>query len=317
LNIMRDLSQPEPQTPAARGQAGMFRNMLLWCRGFILYHFLPSDKSIFGMFKDPVYLVFLAITCFPFYSFRVAFFAMLLGLLAAAPDNVDEYQLVSFILSSKGMQLFTGILLNAYGSAQYYCAIHFCNQSLECIETHTPGQGEPALFAIFDYFCSVLLVWVAFGLLPYSSKHGLLAQMRQNSSNVYLQTLESKENDLEQMGEGAKKRGGRLFRILWWDAVWFSFCSCGLLVLELLTGYPLGTPGFLANLFWCRVAYSALSAPFFIFCLPGVRQLLTHAEPTGFSRSGYCEPLLIGRRRRVQAAMAQASASATQPLLDT
>lgn len=316
LNLMRDLSQAEPQPPPAQGLADIFRNVFMRCRSFVLYHFLPCDKSIFGMFKDPVYLIFLAITCFPFYSFRVFFFAMLLGLLVIAPDGVDEYQLVSFILSSKGMQFFTGVVLNAYGSAQYYCAIHFCNLSQECIDRHTPGQGEPAFFAIVDYFCSVLLVWVAFGLLPYSSKHGLLAQMRQQSSNVYVQALESKEKDLEQRGEGAKKRGGRLFRILWWDAMWFSVCSCVLLVLEICTGYPPGSPGFLANLFWCRVAYSTVSAPFFVFCLPGVRQLLTHAEPTGFSRSGYAEPLLIGRRRRVRESTAPASASATQPLLE-
>lgn len=45
---------------------------------------------------------------------------------------------------------------------------------------------------------------------------------------------------------------------------------------------------FCANIFWARVFYSFLTVPFAVFCLPVVKKVLTHAEPTGFNRLGLC-----------------------------
>merc|ERR1712113_401827 len=139
------------------------------------------------------------------------------------------------------------------------------------------------IFAIIDFFGSVVLVWVAFALLPCSSKHGLqtqLAAVRENIKAKHsLPVLASQE-------EEGPKQGGRLLRILWWDLASFMLCLSGLVGLQYIEGYG----EFLTNLFWCRVAYSMLSFPFFFFYLPGLRQLLTHAEPTGFASNGRCVP---------------------------
>merc|ERR1719506_1005194 len=143
----------------------------------------------------------MALTLWPFYSVRVFYYAFILVLLALSPDGVDEYQLVSFILSSKGMQFLTsGVLLDTYGAAQQYYAINFCDMVVECIRKHTPGQGEPTPFAILDFFGSVALVWGAFWLLPRSSKHGLQSQLaaareaRENQQPI--QTKSTKKESL-------------------------------------------------------------------------------------------------------------------------
>ncbi|CAK0831720.1 unnamed protein product, partial [Prorocentrum cordatum] len=133
LSIYKD---PPPQDDGPRV------GPLLRLRAFVLHHFLPHDRSIFGMLKDPVYLIFLAITFVPFWSARVGFYTLILLLLWAAPDGVDEYQLTSFVLSAKGMQFLTsGVVNNAYGAADYYIALHVCDGDQDCILRHTPGQN--------------------------------------------------------------------------------------------------------------------------------------------------------------------------------
>merc|ERR1719486_858488 len=37
-----------------------------------------------------------------------------------------------------------------------------------------------------------------------------------------------------------------------------------------------------------QVLYGLLSAPFFLFTLPGLQRVLTHAMPTGYDRRGRC-----------------------------
>jgi len=309
VSLFKDMRRREPETLVSNSWV---HSIWLRFRAFTLYHFLPCDKSIFGMLKDPVYLSFLTITLVPFFSLRILFYSLLLLLLAAAPDGVDEYQLISFILSSKGMQFLTGgVLLNAVGAAEYFYAIHFCHLQPACVGRHTPGQGEPPIFAVVDFFGSVLLVWVAFLLLPRSTKHGLLAQRAAQRKSGVGPALAPP--DTEGIGSsssaalGPRRQGGRMLRVLWWDFTCFCLCCVGLFALQVLTDASIGSEDFLANLFWCRVTYSMLSVPFFLFTLPGLRQLLTHAEPTGFSCEGRCVPLIIGLREDLPAA--------AQPLL--
>jgi len=298
MGIFKDLA-PEQQV-AMPFEGPLWKKMFLRTRAFVLHHFLPFDKSIYGMLKDPFYLLFFGITCIPFYSARVFFYSLILLLLATSPDGVDEYQLIGFILSSKGMQFLTsGVLQNALGAGQYYYAIHFCDLQEECIARHTPGQGEPLVFALIDFFGSVSLVWMAFYLLPRSSKHGLQTER----ATLRQQTMpEFQRSALLASGTNRGTGGGRLRGSLHWDLACFVLCSAGLVALQSCTAWA----EFLANLFWCRVVYSMLSFPFFIFFLPGFRQLLTHAEPTGFARDGRCVPYKL-----------RALPEAAQPLLGT
>jgi len=275
LSIYKD---PPPQDDGPRV------GPLLRLRAFVLHHFLPHDRSIFGMLKDPVYLIFLAITFVPFWSARVGFYSLILLLLWAAPDGVDEYQLTSFVLSAKGMQFLTsGVVNNAYGAADYYIALHVCDGDQDCILRHTPGQNTSVVFPVIDFFGSVCLVWAAFWLLPRSTGHGLrsrrAAARQQRRPELISQVTSARAVDAE-----TQARGGRLRVVLRWDLMSFGVCCLGLLALHFVGA------SFLTNLFWCRVVYSLLSFPFFFFYLPGFRQLLTHAEPTGFAADGRCVP---------------------------
>ena len=47
------------------------------------------------------------------------------------------------------------------------------------------------------------------------------------------------------------------------------------------------------TLFWCRVVYSLTTMPFFVFTLPGLNKILTHAAPTGFNALGQCVPFQV------------------------
>merc|ERR1712048_712747 len=94
------------------------------------------------------------------------------------------------------------------------------------------------------------------------------------------------------------QQGGRLLRILWWDLACFALSLSDLIGLQVVEGYD----EFLSNLFWCRVVYSMLSFPFFFFYLPGLRQLLTHAEATGFAPNGKCVPFKMRENEAAQAA---------------
>ena len=56
-----------------------------------------------------------------------------------------------------------------------------------------------------------------------------------------------------------------------------------------------------ACLFWVRVLYSLTTVPFFLFTLPVLSTVLTHAKPTGFNRFGSCVPFKVQPREEKSA----------------
>merc|ERR1712113_327378 len=109
------------------------------------------------------------------------------------------------------------------------------------------------IFAIIDFFGSVVLVWAAFALLPCSSKHGLQTQLAAVRESIKAKHSLPILNDSEDVNP--QRQGGRLLRILWWDLACFMLSLSGLIGLQYVEGYD----EFLTNLFWCRVVYSMLS----------------------------------------------------------
>merc|ERR550525_545102 len=47
------------------------------------------------------------------------------------------------------------------------------------------------------------------------------------------------------------------------------------------------------SLYFARIVYGLLCAPFTIFLVPGVSNLLLHVNPTGYNRQGYCVPYML------------------------
>eukprot|EP00927_Polykrikos_kofoidii_P082049 TRINITY_DN8047_c0_g1_i1.p1 TRINITY_DN8047_c0_g1~~TRINITY_DN8047_c0_g1_i1.p1 ORF type:complete len:459 (+),score=51.52 TRINITY_DN8047_c0_g1_i1:49-1425(+) len=297
--LKREKSKSTPG-PACCGPCGCIR-------AWILHHYFPYDRSIFGKMKDLVWWVFTIWSLIPFYGARVAMFAiiLLLHLLACPPD---EYQIVTFILQFKGWQFLTGGIISiCVGAMQYfYCFSSAANigasseQLLTCMSRHGPGAIDSIWSELFDYFGCVALCWIAFLALPCSDKYDK-------------PTYVGRDHPPEQPDEiyccfftGVRTRGGRLRHLLLYDMIAFFVSLVFLFVLSWLTRVFSGKAvadiddvrgaveavgsirQFQENLFWSKAFYALLSFPFVPFAIPGLATILTHSRPTGYNNLGAC-----------------------------
>lgn len=141
-------------------------------RWFILYHWFPYDKSIFGKIRDPVWWIIKLVTMIPMYCVRPFFYFFIFILMTLGTPKgqrgPDEFQMITFILSFKGVQFITGGILGSIrGWFQYY----LCIQMGTC-STDWPGRVDGIYFVIVEFFLNVFLSWWAFGWLPMSGKYG-------------------------------------------------------------------------------------------------------------------------------------------------
>ena len=84
-----------------------------WVRAFILYHFVPFDKNIWGMLRDPGWVFLTLVTMIPYFAARTLFFTVLLLCIATSKGGPDEFQLVAFVMKFKGQQFITGGMIAA------------------------------------------------------------------------------------------------------------------------------------------------------------------------------------------------------------
>jgi len=275
-------------------------------RGFLLYHWLPYDRSFFGQLKDPVYLVFLAISFVPVLR---CFLYLLFLVLAVLPGPPDEYQLVQFIMAFKATQfLSAGVFLALLGTWKYYWCVGMDGRHT-CLKY---GPGESAslgpkygYLGVIDIAGSCVLVWIAFLLLPYSVQNaGLRKTEQQEEYHAAHHHAEGHPRRgcscigrwLHFKYEG---RGGRLGGLLRYDLYCFLLGVCALVGLvwarfdedpaAFLSGEaqrPLETWKFRETLFVARVLYGWASLPFAVFQLPVLSQILTHTVPTGYNMRG-------------------------------
>mmetsp|Transcript_6509 Transcript_6509/g.11306 ORF Transcript_6509/g.11306 Transcript_6509/m.11306 type:complete len:559 (+) Transcript_6509:56-1732(+) len=252
---------------------------LLRFRAFILFHWLPYDKSIFGKLKDPWYLVLMLISAVPTPLVRPVFFSMVLSMLLY-PWPPDEYQLIAYILSFKGTQFFTtGVVSLLSIAIDYFMCYLFAGDAVrECINREGPGASTAFFRLGLDLLATVLLVWIAFFTLPYSK--------RRYAFHVV------KPSDHQEL-EGKFNRGGRLFRLLRYDIASFGVCTVLMLLLYAADIIVLASPEDLEShrkelIYWCRVLYGLSALPFSFFILPVVGRFLTHVDNTGYDEDGSC-----------------------------
>mmetsp|Transcript_40893 Transcript_40893/g.88209 ORF Transcript_40893/g.88209 Transcript_40893/m.88209 type:complete len:924 (-) Transcript_40893:7-2778(-) len=271
--------------------------MFLSLRAFVLSHYLPFNKSIFGKLEDPFYLVMYIITLLPIQGLRVAFFSVVL-LMLFVPGPPDEFQLINFILLFKGMQFLTGGLLNlSLGSYKYFaCYSWYKDDVLTCITEYGPGTGS-FWHMLLDYLGSIFLVWVAYFALPMARN----LVTGQTTSRRYMKARDSNspvhEDDAEdvQTIAGLTMRGGKLSRLIQYDMCCFTFSVLMLVLVTLSTVSSnmswwdfTESPQFKANVFWCIVMYAMLSFPWLLFLVPIFHSVLTHSDPSGFNQNGAC-----------------------------
>lgn len=276
--------------PGPSGE-GLLQKAWFRTRAFTLYHYLPFNKSIYGKFKDPVYVAMYLLTLIPVHGVRVVFFTIILAMLLQIPQPPDEHQLINYILIFKGMQFLTqGFLYMCKGAGFYYVCYSFHKSLLlECIDESGPGAAA-TWGQLLDYLGSVALVWVTFYALPRAKR--FQQNKRKNSLKEPL-LAEEVQSSQSQHGHG------RLRRLLYYDVICFVISVVLLCLLTALTNsdqlfYGLPTKALLisaqfhANIYWSCVLYSMASLPFMLYAIPGLQKVLTHSVPTGHNRHGAC-----------------------------
>ncbi|CAK0911082.1 unnamed protein product [Prorocentrum cordatum] len=271
-------------------------------RAFILYHFLPHDKSIFGKLKDPVYLCMLLLTLLPFALVRVAFYSVVLAMIVF-PRPPDEFQLVNFILLFKGSQfLNAGLITMGKGSMKYFiCFSLHPGHMTTCIVERGPGASDSLVNALIDYVGSCVLVWIAFRQLPHSEKHARSKYLAREQDGPHSDKhAKAKTPQESNAGEGfGSGKGGQLGRLLWYDVRCFALSLAVLAVVAVVTWrleyeqqdflhWVLRSAHFREDLFWCKVLYGILSLPFLPFSVSFLLKVLTHCEYTGYNEHGGC-----------------------------
>ncbi|CAE7761811.1 unnamed protein product [Symbiodinium pilosum] len=272
----------------------------IWVRNFVLKHYLPFDKSLFGKLKDPLYIALTFAMLIPNAGFRVSVLSLIL-IFILFPWPPDEFQLINFILLCKGTQFITGGLLSmSQGSIIYLKCFTWHDADLgKCISERGPGQVSSLALAMADYLGSIVLVWIAFLALPYAREQRAAALAKGRSQAPSRVGIDPDRDpsagatDTEKGGQG-----GRLASLLKYDVTCFAISLLVLVVLT-LSSYELPDRHvtlwrhLLENIFWCKVLYSLLSMPFSLFTIQPLQQVLTHAAPTGFNAQGACVPFSL------------------------
>merc|ERR1712190_392587 len=97
-------------------------------------------------------------------------------------------------------------------------------------------------------------------------------------------------------------KGGYIVYFLWYDLVAFIICLG-------IVGFTVSTrPKYAVDdwpvhhaVFGAKVLYGMLSMPFFLFTLPVLNRLLTHALPTAYDRNGACRKPVTPPKKADQA----------------
>lgn len=247
------------------------------CRAFFRYHLYPFDKTIWRILRDPVWWVFTLISLVPVHGISPVIFLFRFLII----DKSDEFQLIQFILSFKGMQFITqGIIRSITGYVAFVgCVTAPAAEDQHECEGSGPGvYGKAGIAGLAGYLLTCILVWISFALLRCATGkgraklHGVLA-----------------ESALNERVTGQK--GGLLVYFLWWDI--FVLLVCVGVCAWVMTTRPefsLDDWAFSHVAFAAQIVHGLMSAPFFFFTLPGLARVLTHSQPTAYDRHGRCVP---------------------------
>lgn len=261
---------------------------LLRLRAFLLHHYLPNDKSIWGKVKDPIYLATFGSMLIPS---SVCHFSIMSGLLLMLlfPGPPDEFQLLNFIMLFKGLQFGTNGVLKCLkcSMVEYACYSADKNHILDCINTWGPPSTTP-LDLMLDYMGTIFLTWLAASMLPRSKVHAHRKQLIR-SGNFHRDTHPEDDD------EAHKRRAGhRLHILLRYDMVCFlislllltvlTLCLCGRMQPRNL----LHDPQFSANIFWCSIFWSLSTFPFLPLNVSWLFVAFSRSTPTGFNHLGAC-----------------------------
>jgi len=239
------------------------------CLSFFRYHIYPYDRGFWGNLRDPIWLLFTLVALLPVHGVSPAVFLVIFLLI----DKTDEFQLVSFILQFKGFQFLTqGVLRSLVGFFMYlHCVTAVADAEHECANAG-PGSSAPMAIALAGYVLQVVLVWIAFLLLPCSSR-------RRGTLQGHLDHAES---------GSSTSRGGYILNLLWYDLFTFAICAGTFVYVLSLRDWDLQDWPTKHAFFAVQMVNGFLSFPFFFFMVPFLRNILLHSVPTAYDRFGRC-----------------------------
>jgi len=122
-----------------------------WCRATLLHAMEPCDLSLFGRIRNPLYAAIFMAFLFPLFGVD----SIMVILYWVCQKKVDEFQLVNFIIKSKGLQFITGGLI---GGALGFVKLFRCSTTADI---HGPKGCEfkaPGVTKFFRFQFALLLV---------------------------------------------------------------------------------------------------------------------------------------------------------------
>lgn len=155
--------------PSVRPDDGDAPGCLARPRAWVLHKWLPHDKGLWTKLRDPFWWVLMVFSITPVYNIAVLFWLLLFVLL----DKGDEYQLINVVIRFKSSQfLSAGVLAVLTGAIQYYQCVNFSEGSEHDCFNEGPGVMEDFWVVLASFSAQQLVIWTAFGFLPFSMKKG-------------------------------------------------------------------------------------------------------------------------------------------------
>ena len=291
-------------------------NCCSYLRSRVLYTLYPYDRSIWSQLRDPWFYILKILTVFPMFYVSISTW-FLLWLLK---DKCDEYSLVRFIVDLKTSLFFSAILNSMLGNFWYLRCTTISPADYPCY-SYSPGQLQPFWPVAGFFLLQLALTFISAIFNCCSVVKGEKA--KKTSKQLGTSAL---VKDLERQ---TYRRRSRIFCWLVYDLVAVAIII-GIVILAIVAAPEYGSlkstlnsssttavappppvsnnnplftpeqhiPRDLAEvLYWCRVLYGFLCAPWIILLFPGMFPLLTHTKQTGYSRGGRTVPIASSQIR--------------------
>ena len=151
-----------------------------WYVAWLRYHLDPCDKDIWQRLTDPWFIVFLILGACPAYGLQTFVFLVKIAII----DRKDDYQLINYVATFKGLQFIAGLVSTVQGLIQYISCTrddeHTCKENgpgmgnavctwYEGILSNDMSGTECTIISLMEFIIKVVLVYYAFYCMRFST----------------------------------------------------------------------------------------------------------------------------------------------------